>query len=474
MTGKRSQLINFVSKFLGTVRFGNDQVARLMGYGDYQIGNVIISRVYYVEGLGHNLFLAGQFFDSDLEVAFQKHTCFIRNLEGANLLTGSSDINLYTLSLNDMLKSSPICLLSKASKTKSWLWHRRLSHLNFGTINELAKQGMVRGLPKLTYVKVHLCSACSLGKSKKHTLKPKYEDSIQEKLYLLHMDLCVLIRIESINGKKYILVIVDDYSREDLGKLKPKDDIGIFIGYSPAKKAYQIYNRRTRLIMETIHVNFDELTVMAFEQFGSGPELQLMTPGTITADTTSTPLLTSIDQDAPSASTSSTTQETQSPIIQEGVEEQLQPAKFDDDPFQNVLTTEQSSEESSSNVHLANPPVEHISKWTKNHPLNNVIGNPSRPFLTRSQLQIEALWCYFDAFLSLVEPKNYKEAPIESSWIEAMQEEIHEFERLQVWELVPRPDYIMLIHLKWIFKIKLDEFGGVLKNKARLVAKGFR
>nr|GFC35653.1 integrase, catalytic region, zinc finger, CCHC-type, peptidase aspartic, catalytic [Tanacetum cinerariifolium] len=123
MTGDRSQLINFVQKFLGTVKFRNDYVAKIMGYCDYQIGNVTISWVYYVEGLGHNLFFVGQFCDSDLEVAFRQHTCFIRNLEGVDLLTGSRENNLCTLSLQDMMASSPICLLSKASKTKSWLWH---------------------------------------------------------------------------------------------------------------------------------------------------------------------------------------------------------------------------------------------------------------------------------------------------------------------------------------------------------------
>ncbi|GJT64409.1 hypothetical protein Tco_1015889 [Tanacetum coccineum] len=127
MTGDRSQLTNFVNKFLGTVKFGNDHVAKILGYGDYQIRNVTISRVYYVKGLGHNLFSVGQFCDSNLEVAFRQHTCFIRNLEGVDLLTGSRGNNLYTLSLGDMMASSPICLLSKASKTKSWLWHRRPS-----------------------------------------------------------------------------------------------------------------------------------------------------------------------------------------------------------------------------------------------------------------------------------------------------------------------------------------------------------
>ncbi|GJS52911.1 retrovirus-related pol polyprotein from transposon TNT 1-94 [Tanacetum coccineum] len=406
MIEQRSYLINFVSKFFSTVRFGNDQIAKIIGYGDSQLGNVTISRVYYVEGLRHNLFSVGQFCDSDIEVAFRKHTCYVRNLNGDDLLSGSRDTNFYTISLDDMLKSSLICRLSKASRTKSWLWYQRLSHLNFSTLNQLVKQGLVRGLPKLKFEKDHLCSACSLGKSKKSFHKPKADDTNQEKLYLLHMDLCGLMRVESINGKKYILAIVDDYSRfmrvkflrskdeapeviikylkqiqvclnaivynvrtnngtefvnhtlreyyenvrishqtsvartpqqngiaeavntacytqnrslirprynktsyelmhnkkldlsylhvfgslcyptndsEDLGKLKAKADIGIFVGYAPTKKALCIYNKRTRPIMETIHVAFDKLTTMASEQFSSGPAPQLMTPGTLSS-----------------------------------------------------------------------------------------------------------------------------------------------------------------------------------------------
>ncbi|GJX73440.1 retrovirus-related pol polyprotein from transposon TNT 1-94 [Tanacetum coccineum] len=225
MTGNCSQLMNFVSKFLGTVRFGNDQIARIIGYGDYQLGNVVISRVYYVEWIGHNLFYVGQFFDADLEVAFRKNTCFIRNLEGVDLLSGSRDTKLYTISLDDMLKSSSICLLSKASKTKNWLWHRRLSHLNFGTLNKLAKDSLARGIPRLKFQKDNLCSACAVGKSKKSSHQPKSEDTNQEKLYLLHMDLCGLMRVASINGKRYILVIVDDYSRFTWVRfLKTKDE----------------------------------------------------------------------------------------------------------------------------------------------------------------------------------------------------------------------------------------------------------
>ncbi|GKG24947.1 hypothetical protein Tco_0395575 [Tanacetum coccineum] len=119
MTGDRSQLTNFVNKFLGTVKFENDYVVKILGYGDYQIRNVTILRVYYMEGLRQNLFSVGQFYDSNLEVAFLQHICFIRNLEGVDLLTGSQGNNLYTLYLGNMMASSPICLLSKASKTKS-------------------------------------------------------------------------------------------------------------------------------------------------------------------------------------------------------------------------------------------------------------------------------------------------------------------------------------------------------------------
>ncbi|GJT27569.1 hypothetical protein Tco_0907844 [Tanacetum coccineum] len=122
MTGDRSRLMNFVKKFIGTVRFGNDHFGAIMGYGDYVIGDSVISRVYYVEGLGHNLFSVGQFCDSDLEVAFRKHSCYVRDTDGVELLKGSRGSNLYTISVEDMMKSSPICLLSKASKNKIWLW----------------------------------------------------------------------------------------------------------------------------------------------------------------------------------------------------------------------------------------------------------------------------------------------------------------------------------------------------------------
>ncbi|GKA20622.1 retrovirus-related pol polyprotein from transposon TNT 1-94 [Tanacetum coccineum] len=578
-----------------------------------------------------------------------------------DLLTGSRGNNLYTLSLGDMMASSSICLLSKVSKTKSWLWHRRLSHLNFGAINHLARHGLVCGLPKLKFEKDHLCSACAMGKSKKKPHKPKSEDTIQEKLYLLHMDLCGPMRVASVNRKKYILVIVDDYSRftwvkirtdngtefvnqtlreyyekignsheisvartaqqngvverrnhtlieaartiliyakallflwaeavatacytqnrsiirllhdktpyellhdkppdlsffhvfgtlcyptndsENLGKLQPKADIGIFIGYAPTKKAFRMYNRRTRRIIETIHLDFDELTAMASEHSSSGPALHDMTPTTISsglvpnpppltpfvpplrtdwdilfqpmfddlltpppsvdllapeviapidevvapvpAVSTGSPSLTKIGKDAPSPSNSQTIPKTQPPVIPNDVEEDnhdIEIAHMGNDPYFGIPIPEIPSDQSSSSdsihtiVHPDHQISEHNSKWTKDHPLENIIGELARPVSTRLQLHEQALFCYYDAFLTSVEPKTYKDALTQSCWIEAMQEELNEFERLEVWELVPRPDKVMVITLKWIYKVKLDELGGILKNKARLVARGYR
>nr|GEW64736.1 hypothetical protein [Tanacetum cinerariifolium] len=510
------------SKFLGTVKFGNDHVAKIMGYEDYQIGNVTISRVYYVEGLGHNLFSVGQFCDSDLEVAFRQHTCFIHNLDGVDLLTGSRGNNLYTLSLQDMMASLPICLFSKASKTKSWLWHRHLSHLNFGAINHLARQGLVRGLPKL----------------------PKSEDTNQEKLYLLHMDLYGPMHVESVNGKKYILVIVDDYSRFTWVKfLRSKDEtpdfiikflkmiqeVGISHETSVARSPQQngVVERRNRTLIEAAHTMliyaqaplFLWVEVMAtacftknssiirlrhgktpyellhsklpdlsfFHVFGAlcyptndsenlGPALNEMILGTISsrlvqtsspstsfvppsrnnwdllfqsmfdellnpspsvvnqapeviapiaevipsvhANSTGSPSSTMVDQDAPSPSKTHTTTEIQSSVIPQDVGEDnldMEVAHIGNDPLFGVpipeVTSAQSSSTASSqsNVQTNHPIPHHNNKWTKDHPLNSII-----------------------------------EALTQSCWIEAMQEELNEFEHLEVWELIPRPDQVMM------------------------------
>ncbi|GJU26749.1 retrovirus-related pol polyprotein from transposon TNT 1-94 [Tanacetum coccineum] len=186
------------------------------------------------------------------------------------------------------------------------------------------------------------------------------------------------------------------------------------------------------------------------------------------------PVSTSIDKDAPSTSIPSSQEHEHSPIISQGFEESPKTPTFHDDPLNESPHEDSTSQGSSFNVRQLYTPLEHLGRWTNVHPIANVIGYPSCYVSTRKQLKTDAMLCYFDAFLTSVEPKNFKQAMTEPSWIDAMQEEIHEFERLEVWELVPYLDNVFLIKLKWIYKVKTDEFGEVLKNKARLVAQVFR
>nr|GEY17212.1 hypothetical protein [Tanacetum cinerariifolium] len=400
MTEDHSRLMNFVKKFIGTVRFGNDHFGAIMGYGDYVIGDNVIS-----------------------------------NTDGVELIKGSHWSNLYTISVEDMLKSSPICLLSKASKNKSWLWHRRLNHLNFGTINDLARKDLVRGLPRLKFEKDHLYSACQLGKSKKHTHKPKTENTNLEVLNTLHMDLCEVVATacytqnrslihtrhhmtpyDPVHNKKLGLTFFRVFGAlcyptndsEDLGKLQPTTDTGIFVGYAPSRKGYRIYNKRTRRIMETIHVQFDELTEpMApvhlepeisfqpmFDEYLEPPcAVRPVPPAQAVqapVNSVGTPSSTTIDQDAPSPSISPSSSALQSHSLHQGV--------------------------------AAKP------NYMEDHTVAPVDNNP---------------------FVNVFAPKPHSEASSSG-------------------------DISSTDSTYWIYKVKLDEYGDVLKNKARLVAKGYR
>ncbi|GKB25852.1 retrovirus-related pol polyprotein from transposon TNT 1-94 [Tanacetum coccineum] len=194
-----------------------------------------------------------------LEVAFRSNTSYVRNLEGDDLLTSSRESNLYTILISELAASSPVCLMSKTTLTNSWLWHRRLSHLTFGTINQLTLKDLVDGLPEFKYDKDHLCSACEQGKSKKASLPPKLVPSIESKLELLHMDLYGPMRVASINGKKYILVIVDDYSRTEFKNEKLRSfyvKLGIVHNTSVTRTPQQngVVERRNRTLVKAARI----------------------------------------------------------------------------------------------------------------------------------------------------------------------------------------------------------------------------
>ncbi|GJW07732.1 retrovirus-related pol polyprotein from transposon TNT 1-94 [Tanacetum coccineum] len=282
------------------VRFDNDHFAAIMGYKDLQIGHILISCVFYVEGLCHNLFSVGKFCDSDLEVAFIKHTCFVRNLEGVDLLSGYRGSNLYTISMADIKKSSPICLLFKASKTKSC---KKESHLH------------------------------------------KPEPSTNEKLQILHMDLCGPMRVESINKKIYILFIVDDYPRFTWVKfLRTKDEAPEII-IQILKQAQVSLNATVRYLRTDNGTEFINQTLRNYTE-----EVEI-THNTSTAHT----------------------------------------------PQQNSVVERR----------------------------NRTLVEAAKTMLIFSK-SLLFLWAEAVATAFKEELKNYKEAMIESSWIKAMQEEIHE------------------------------------------------
>ncbi|GJS78731.1 putative ribonuclease H-like domain-containing protein [Tanacetum coccineum] len=490
-----------------------------------------------------------------------------------------------------MASASPICLMARASSTKSWLWHQRLSHLNFDIINDLARNDLVTSLPKFKYHKEHLCPSCKQGKSKRASHPPKPVPNSKQRLHLLHMDLCGPMRIASINGKRYVLVIVDDYSRytwvvflrskdeapeeiktflkkitvllqapviivrtdngtefknqvlqeyfnsvgishqassvpiatacytqncsiihcrfdktpyelindrkldisflhvfgalcypkndrEDIGKLGAKGDIGFFISYSANSCAYRVYSQRTNKIMETMNVTFDYLSTLAFKQSCLKPELQCTTSGQISSglDFTYDPSTITTQretEDSAPTPTNSSSQVTNFPNASQDVDEietqqqhvQHQPATiadnvpnvmFDDNSFVNPFATSSTSADESSssqymdpsNMHTFYQPYPHEYQWTKDHPLEQVIGEPSRAVLTRNKLRTDGDMCMYALTL------------------------LH-FKRLDVWVLVPPPDNIKPLALKWLFKNKHDEENTVIQNKTRLVVRGY-
>nr|GEX12574.1 retrovirus-related Pol polyprotein from transposon TNT 1-94 [Tanacetum cinerariifolium] len=323
MTEDRSQLTNFVNKFLGTVKFSNDHVAKIMGYGDYQIGNVTISRV----GISHKT-----------SVSRSPQQNGVVKRRNRTLIEVACAMLIYARAL--------LFLWAKAVATACFAQNRSIIRLRHGkTPYEL----LYNKLPDLSYF--HVCGA-----------------------------LCYPTN-----------------DSENLGKLQPKADIA----------------------PEVI-----------------APIAEVVAPELVAS--TGSPSSTTVDQDAPSPKATS-----------------------DQSSSMDVIHTI---------VHLDHQISEHNSKWTKDHPLENIIGELARLVSTRLQLHEQAIFCYYDTFLTSVEPKMYKDALTQSCWIEVMQEELNEFERLEVWELVPRPNKVMVITLKWIYKVKLDELGESFTPVARLEA----
>nr|GEY32189.1 hypothetical protein [Tanacetum cinerariifolium] len=504
MTGNFKLLINFVEKFLGTIKFRNDQIAPILGYGDPVQGTITIKRVYYVEGLNHNLFSVGQFCDADLDVAFRKSTCYIRDLKGNDLLTD------------------------------------------------------------------HLFSSCELGKAKRKSFHTKITPSLKRRLQLLHMDLCGLMRVASINGKRYVLVIADDYSRytwthflrskdetpevlidflrlvqrglqaqvrivrtdkgteflnqnlhayfaaeeihhqtsvartpEQNGVVErrnrtlveaartmlcvakvplffwaeaittvcftqnrslviprhektpyhEKGDACIFVGYSTQSRSYRVFNKRTRVIMESIQVNFDELPHMASNQVSSDPapkcqrmalEHDSLSPGT------------QRQENVPQADRTVTTSNELDLLFSLMFDELLNGTS----KFVSKSSVVSSADAHNQCQHHTNPLNNHTTLApTCQVPtlaptvlsFKNI--NQAEMYAEMIKLQMTSLSTYFVPWYK-TEGRRHHEAMADSAWIESMPEELHQFDRSDVWELVDGPLCTNVIKLKWLWKNK--------------------
>nr|GEV87967.1 retrovirus-related Pol polyprotein from transposon TNT 1-94 [Tanacetum cinerariifolium] len=279
MTKNLKLFIKFAWKFLGTVCFRNDHVAVILDFGDLQWGNILITKVYFVEGLGHNLFSVGQFCDSDLEVALRRNTCFIRNLEGVDLLKRNRITNLYSINLHEMAFTSLICLMARATSTKSWLWHQRLSHLNFNTINDLVKNNLVIGLLKFKYHKEHLCLSCEQGKNKRASHLPKPVPNSKQRTPQQN---------EVVEQRNRTALCDPQNDREYIGKLGEKA-----MDFEQSSSKPRLQKRELDLLFEAIYDDYISGQRLASPRtvlVAQAPKvLQTLTASTTIADTAPTP-----------------------------------------------------------------------------------------------------------------------------------------------------------------------------------------
>nr|GEU89935.1 putative reverse transcriptase domain-containing protein [Tanacetum cinerariifolium] len=428
MTSNLKLLCNFVEKFLGTVGFGNDQFAPILGYGDLVQRNVTIDR-------------------------------------GNDLLTGNRRSDFYTISLQESTSSTPLYLMAKASPTQAWLWRRRLSYLNFDYINLLSKKDIMFGLPKLKYVKDQLCSSCKLSKEKRSSFKLKAIPSSKGRLNLHHIDLCDPMRVISINGKKYILMIVDDYSRytwtlflhsKDETPEVLKEFLTMIQGNLQALVITVRTDRGVEFLNKTLNAFFKEEGIEHQTSTARTPEHNGVVerrnhahvPSQQELDLLFGPLYDEVfnagsnPQDKQPTTNIQSTSAPSTPTYvhaEENTDNQAEEEHLPDDEFTNPFCapTQDVAESSLNKIGNSNVPTFNqlqVSEYrqTKDRSLEQVRGSPSRPVQTKRQLATDPKMCMYELVVSTAEPKNIKEAMADFAWIEAMQEELHHFDRLQM------------------------------------------
>nr|GEV91904.1 hypothetical protein [Tanacetum cinerariifolium] len=400
--------------FLGTIRFGNDHVAAILGFGDLQWGNILITRVYFIEGLGYNLLSVGQFCYSNLEVAFRRNACFVKNLEGVDLLSGNRTTNLYTINLHEMASATPICLMARASSTKScdctvcFTQNRSIVHHRFNK----TPYDLINGRkPDISFLRVFdaLCY-------------PK-----------------------------------NDF--EEIGKFGAKGDIGFFIGYSADSCAFRVSKPGLQSMTSRQITMYDDYiggqtstaprTVLAVQ---AHQDRQTTTTSTSIADTAPTPITSSSqatnfpnfsqDVDGLNSQQQHAQQQRNQALLQlKIVADNFPNAMFGDNSFVNPFANPSTSAVESSSSQYVDPSNMHTN-----------------------QLRSDGDMCMYALTVSTIEPKNGKEVTTNLAWIESMQEELLQFKRLDVWVLVPALDNNKPLTLKYLFKNKHDEENTIIET----------
>ncbi|KAI3505861.1 hypothetical protein L1887_28170 [Cichorium endivia] len=654
MTGRKEELREYRSlPNGGRVSYGNNAIGKIKGYGMITNGEISIRKVAYVEGLQHNLISVSQLVvGTGLKVSFDEDGSeLIENESKKIVLKSKRKREMFPLDMRLIQGKPAICLLTKAANDDSWLWHRRLSHMNFRDINKLVLDDLVRGLSLLKIATI-------------------INTKIIEPLELLHIDLCGPSAIESVAHNKYILVVVDDFSRftwvfflkqkseaatnminfikqkeillrkqvrmirsdngtefknqtlddflvhkgishnfsapytpqqngvverrnrslceaartmlsfaklplyfwadaivttcftqnrsninkrflltpyEILNKRKPnvkffhvfgskcfifnskvkrvkwdeKADERIFLGYSLTSKAYRVLKKRSRKIEETYYITFDDKynsraknsTMKTQEIFPESNKttIPLMNiyeefmnlfdePETAKSaeakakDNQGDELLKIIDS-AVNENENSQDDSSDVPIpntahIEEGNSDTVDTESNENFQGENEIENNgidtQSEVQSEAEEIFAelnpkyDPNYPPMLKWTRDHAQSQIIGETSAGVLTQAQIKEKQTtlfskmeFCMFHSFISKIEPKTVKVALDHADWVQAMQDELNEFERNKVWRLVPTPEKASVLGMKWVFRNKLEKEGNVIRNKARLVVKGY-
>nr|GEX07437.1 reverse transcriptase domain-containing protein [Tanacetum cinerariifolium] len=434
MTGNLKLLSNFLEKFLGTVKFRNDQIEPILGYGD--LGN--------------------------------------------DLLTGSRGTDLYSISLRDTTSLNPICLMAKATSSQAWLWHRCLSHLNFDIINLLSKNNIVTGLPKLKFVKDHLCPSWINHQTSVARI-PEQNGVVKRPNRTLVVAARTMLSTAKVPLYFWAGAIATACFTQNRSLVIPRHEktpYHIINDRKPSVKFFHIFCSVCYIIRDgenldkmkekdrtvTTSNELDLLFSPMFDELLNGSSQVVSKSSAVTTadapnqrqqhhitslNTHITPEPTcQVPTQAPTVT--STENINQADTISEN-------AQVADDEFINIFSTPVqdrgetlSRHVDSSNMHTfyQRHPSEH--RWTKDHPLEQVIRNPSQLVRTRRQLESDGEMCMF-----------------------ALTEELHQFNRLDVWELVYRPLCKNVINMKWLWKNKRDEKNTVIRNKCRLVAKGY-